>query len=151
EAGNRYTAFTYASEREWRLGGTLMLPNDAPGDAPLAVELLHPDDMAWLAAFRWTPGLPRRWRRAVVETRGTGTAGWPSGLSWHVRRAWALTGRTVASLRISDTLQALRALRTVQAVAGSPVYLVARGEMAAVAMYAALLDNTVRGLILFDP
>lgn len=151
EAGNRYTAFTYASEREWRLGGTLMLPNDAPGDAPLAVELLHPDDMAWLAAYRWTPGLPRRWRRAVVETRGTGTAGWPSGLSWHVRRALALTGRTVASLRIFDTLQALRALRTVQAVAGSPVYLVARGEMAAVAMYAALLDNTVRGLILFNP
>lgn len=149
KAGNKHMLFEYPSEQDIQLNGALMLPKDAPSDSPLALELLHPDDTVWLARHKGTPGLPENWRRAVVETRGTGSAPWHPGLSWHVRRAAALTGRTVASLRIFDTLQALCTLRNV--VGDHPIYLVARGEMAGVALYAALLDPTVHGLILFDP
>jgi hypothetical protein len=86
--------------------------------------------------------------RAVVEPRGTGASAWGEELAWHLRRAAAWTGRTLASLRVWDTLRGLAAVRALPAAAGRPVVLAARGEMTAVALYAALLDGAVSRLIL---
>src|SRR5262249_16946998 len=72
-------------------------------------------------------------------------------LQWHLRRAAAWTGQTLASMRVRDTLAALQAVRTLPHVDGSQVSLAARGEMAVVALYAALLDGQVRAVFLEAP
>jgi hypothetical protein len=72
-------------------------------------------------------------------------------LQWHLRRAAAWTGRTLASLRVWDTLRAVEAVRSLPNVAGDQIALAARGEMAAIALYAALLDGNVRTLFLQSP
>jgi hypothetical protein len=69
----------------------------------------------------------------------------------HVRRASAWSGRTLASMRVYDTLRGLEAVRHLPFVDPKQVALAGRGEMAAVALYAALLDGSLRALILDSP
>jgi hypothetical protein len=69
----------------------------------------------------------------------------------HVRRASAWSGRTLASMRVYDTLRGLEAIRHLPFVDAKQVALAAQGEMAAVALYAALLDGNLRALILDTP
>jgi hypothetical protein len=89
--------------------------------------------------------------KLMVETRGTGDTAWAEGLSHHLRIASAWTGRTIASMRVWDTLRALEAVRKLPYVDGKRVALAASGEMAAVALYAALLDGHVSSLVLDTP
>jgi hypothetical protein len=86
-----------------------------------------------------------------VETRGTGDTSWGDDLNWHVRRAAAWTGRTIASLRVWDALRALDAARALPGVDPKRIAIAARGEMAAVALYAALLDGRVNPVFLHTP
>ena len=88
------------------------------------------------------------WAKVVVEPRGTGETAWGEQLQWHLRRASAWTGRTLASMWVYDALRALEAVRSLPQVDAKRVALAARGEMAAVALYAALLDGQVTTLIL---
>jgi hypothetical protein len=62
-----------------------------------------------------------------------------------------LTGRTIASMRVWDTLRALAAVRKLPEVDAGRMMLAGSGEMAVVALYAALLDGDVRAIILHDP
>jgi hypothetical protein len=88
---------------------------------------------------------------AFFETRGTGETGWSPALQWHVRRASAWTGRTIASQRVFDVLQCLKVLRTIPGVDPDQIRILADGEMAAVAAYAALLDGNIKTLVLQNP
>jgi len=54
-------------------------------------------------------------------------------------------------MRVWDTLQALAAVRQLPQVDAKRVTLAARGEMAAVALYATLLDGNVSALLLESP
>ena len=91
------------------------------------------------------------WITLVVETRGTGDTSWGEDLNWHVRRASAWTGRTIASMRVWDTLRAIETARALPGVDPSQISLAARGEMAAVALYAALLDGRMTAVLLDSP
>jgi hypothetical protein len=91
------------------------------------------------------------WQKAIIEPRGTGDTAWGQELQWHLRRASAWTGRTLASMRVWDVLRALQAVRTLPGADAEQVSLAAKGEMAAVALYAALLDGRIRTLILESP
>lgn len=149
--GDEGLAFTFATDGGWRLGGVWQRPAGASTEAPTIVQLLHPEQTRWLPAYVRLAGAPAGWSTAALAPRGTGDSAWSPGLQWHLRRAAALTGRTIASMRLLDTLQGLKALRTLPHVNPDGLYLAARGEMAVVALYAALLDEKVRGVILFDP
>ena len=89
--------------------------------------------------------------KLVVETRGTGDTAWGDGLNHHLRRGSAWTGRTLASMRVFDTLRGIEAVRQLPYVDGKRLTLAASGEMAAVALYAALLDGHLNSLILESP
>jgi hypothetical protein len=91
------------------------------------------------------------WVKVIIETRGTGDTSWGEDLNWHVRRATAWTGRTIASMRVWDTLRAIEAVRALPGVDASQISLAARGEMAAVALYAALLDGRLTAILLESP
>ena len=89
--------------------------------------------------------------KVTLEPRGVGESSWGDVMCHHVRRACAWTGRTVASMRVYDTLRALEAVRSMPEIDGDRVALAAEGEMCAVALYAALLDGNVGAVILKDP
>lgn len=142
--------FAFTPEEGWRLHGRLTIANDAKRPAPAVVALRLPGEERG-ASERSVDRLRMPWAKVVVEPRGTGETAWGEELQWHLRRAAAWTGRTLASMRVWDTLAALRAVRSLPQVDERQVALAARGEMAAVALYAALLDGEVRTLFLETP
>ena len=147
--------FAYTSEEGMRLHGFLLnLAEDTPTPAPAVLLLRNPEifgeegngpGQSFLRSLRAPCA------KLMVETRGTGDTAWAEGLSHHVRIASAWTGRTIASMRVWDTLRALEAVRHLPYVDGKRVALAASGEMAAVALYAALLDGHVNSLVLDTP
>jgi cephalosporin-C deacetylase-like acetyl esterase len=142
--------FAFSPEEGWRLHGRLTIPDAVSPPAPAVVALRLPGEER-NASERFVGRLRVPWAKVVVEPRGTGETAWGEELQWHLRRAAAWTGRTLASLRVWDTLAALQAVRALPQVDANQVSLAARGEMAAVALYAALLDGQVRTLFLEAP
>ena len=139
--------FAFTSEAGWRLHGQLTRPRDAASPAPAVIALRSPDEERG-ATERFAGQIRAPWLKAVVETRGTGDTAWGQDLHWHARRAAAWTGRTIASMRVWDTLRAIEAVRSLPGVAPEQIALAARGEMAAVALDAALLDGRIHTIIL---
>ncbi len=146
-AGHR---FAYTPEEGWRLHGLFYLNSGATRPAPVVIALRSPDEERG-ATERFLGSITAPWAKAIVEPRGTGDTAWGQDLQWHVRRAAAWTGRTIASMRVWDTLRAMEAVRCLPDVDETRISLAARGEMAAIALYAALLDGNVRTLILDSP
>ncbi|MGD8238492.1 MAG: acetylxylan esterase [Armatimonadota bacterium] len=142
--------FGFTPEGGWRLHGRLVIGNDAEKPAPAVLSLWSPGDSRNDArSFAGRVRAP--WAKIEVEPRGTGETSWGQELQWHIRRAAAWTGRTIAGMQVYDTLRALEAVRSLPDVDEGRVALAARGEMAAVALYAALLDGDLAALILESP
>jgi hypothetical protein len=95
--------------------------------------------------------LDNSWNLAFVEVRGVGDAGWDPNMQWHIRRASAWTGRTIASMQVYDLLRCIEFCRTLGAVDPAAIGIAARDEMGVVAMYSALLDGKCTRLILKNP
>jgi cephalosporin-C deacetylase-like acetyl esterase len=139
--------FSFAPEEGWRLQGELIRRRELATPAAAVVALHLPgEDRLDLRGF--LRRFPRAWAGIAVQPRGTGETSWSEDQNWHLRRAAAWTGRTLASMRVWDTLRALQAVRQLPHVDPAQISLAARGEMCAVALYAALLDGNVRTLIL---
>lgn len=143
--------FAFTSEEGWRLHGTRRNPDDAGKAALPAIVVLRSPREARNDSETYAGRLDKTSIKVVVEPRGTGDTSWGEDLNWHVRRAAAWTGRTIASMQVWDALRALQAVRSMQGVDPAQVSVAARGEMAAVALYAALLDGEVRGVLLESP
>ena len=144
------TRFAFTSEDGWRLHGLRRNPRDMKGTAPAVVVLRSPgeernDSDTFAGAIR------APWIKLVVEARGTGDTSWGEDLNWHVRRAAAWTGRTIASMRVWDALRSLEAARMLPGVDDAQLAIAARGEMGAVALYAALLDGRLKTVLLESP
>jgi cephalosporin-C deacetylase-like acetyl esterase len=144
------TRFAFTAEDGWRLHGTRRNPPDVKGSVPAVVVLKSPGE-ARNASDGFAGQIRAPWAKVVVETRGTGDTSWGDDLNWHVRRATAWMGRTMASMRVWDTLRALEAARALPGIDASNTSLAARGEMSAVALYAALLDGRVKSVFLESP
>ncbi len=142
--------FAYTSEEGYRLVGRLTISTSIETPAP-AVVVLRQRGEARNASEGFAVRVPVRGSKIVIEPRGTGDTAWGEELDWHVRRAAAWTGRTVASMRVWDVLRGLQAVRTLEEVAGDKIVLAGSGEMAAVALYAALLDGGVAAVVLHEP
>ena len=144
-AGGR---FAFTSEGGWRLHGAWTLP-ESESDAPAVLALRSPHEER-KATEECLYGCDSSWARIIAEPRGTGDTAWGPELDWHVRRSAMLTGRTIASMQVYDTLRALEAVAHLPGVDSSRVALAGRGQMAVVALYAALLHGGLQALILSD-
>jgi dienelactone hydrolase len=144
------TTYSFVTERGFRLKVELRWRHPPEEAQPLMLVLRNPDEDRW-ASEGFMSGLADTWNIATLECRGIGETGWSANLQWHIRRAAAWTGRTVASMRVYDVLRCLEVVRSLRGVAGDHVALAARGEMAAVAAYAGFLDPQVWGVVLKDP
>jgi cephalosporin-C deacetylase-like acetyl esterase len=142
-------AFSFAVEEGYRLWGNLIIPEvgSDPGPAVIALQGVGDKDYR-KSGFR---NLLPDWMHAKIEVYGSGRTSWGQELQWHLRRAAMLTGRTIASMRVWDTLRALAAVRELPEVDANRLVLAGSGEMAAVALYAALLDGKISAIILHNP
>ncbi len=148
--GGSGTRFAFTSEVGWRLHGIRRNPRDAKGPLPAVVVLKSPGE-ARNASDDFATQIRQPWISVIVETRGTGDTSWGEDLNWHVRRASAWTGRSIASMRVWDAMRGLEAARALPGVDAAQISIAARGEMAAVALYAALLDGRVASVIVQSP
>ncbi|MGI6544469.1 MAG: alpha/beta hydrolase [Limnochordia bacterium] len=144
--------FTYKPEPGWQLTGRLTYPGAEVQPRPAVIELLNPTDTRSdiCKSTSMLKGALPNWIHGSLSPRGTGDTAWSPHQQWNLRRSAALVGRTLASLRVLDTLQGLQAIRQLGGVDTSQLYLAARGEMAIVALYAALLDGNLSGVLLKD-
>ena len=158
EAGDtKGTLFLFTPEAGWRLHGALQVAKSVSGPAPAVIAFHSPGDK--FARQDWLGGAPEEflspvqpsWAKVAIELRGTGESVWGGNLQWHLRRASAWTGRTLASMWVYDALRALASVRQLSQVDGQRIVMAARGEMAAVVLYAALLDGHVQTVLLEDP
>lgn len=151
EDGNeRGFRFAFTSEEGWRLHGRSWSPKNIETPMPVLVAPRlagerRNDTRSFLSTIEFNGA------RIEFEPRGTGETEWGEELNWHVRRASAWTGRTIASMRVWDTLRALEAVRSMPGIRGGQVSLAGRGEGAAFVLYAALLDSGLENVFLQSP
>jgi cephalosporin-C deacetylase-like acetyl esterase len=142
--------YSFTSEEGWHLKIDLRWRNDPVENKPLMIVLRNYNENRW-DSESFASGIEDEWNIAYLEVRGIGEFGWEPGLQWHVRRASAWTGRTVASMQVYDLLRSIEFCRTLDGVDPGKIGIAARNEMTAVAMYAALLDGKCQSLILKNP
>ncbi|HEX5732715.1 MAG TPA: acetylxylan esterase [Blastocatellia bacterium] len=141
--------FSFAVEDDYRLWGNMIIPEAASDPGSLVISLQNVEDKHFRRSVFHS--LFRDRVQANIEVRGSGRTSWGQELQWHLRRAAMLTGRTIASMRVWDTLRALAAVRELPDVDAGRIVLAGSGEMAAVALYAALLDGNISAIILHNP
>jgi hypothetical protein len=142
--------YSFVSEAGWRLKFSLQRGQSREKQEPLLLVLINPAEGRW-TRYELTSGIHDKMNIAYFEARGIGETGWSASLQWHIRRAAAWTGRTIASMRVYDVLRCLQALRTIPGIDPNNISIVAEGEMAVIASYAALLDENIKSLILKNP
>jgi len=142
--------YSFVTEQGLRLRVDLRWRQDPHEPNPVMLVLRSPHEKRW-ASEGAVSGLHQAWNIAYLECRGLGATGWAPNQQWHIRRAAAWTGRTVASMRVYDVLRCVQALRRLEGVHSKRIAIFAQGEMCAVAAYAAFLDEQVYAVLLRDP
>jgi cephalosporin-C deacetylase-like acetyl esterase len=142
--------FSFRSEPGWRLKVDIHWEHKVDSLSPLLIVLRNYDEERW-ATEGFASGISRGQNIAYFETRGIGEFGWAPELQWHVRRAAAWTGRTLASMQVYDLLRCIEFCRTLPGVDPAKISLAARDEMGVVTLYAALMDGKCESVILKNP
>ena len=142
--------YSFVSEADWRLKVDIRYRQPRHQTSGLMIVLRNAGESRW-DSEGFISGLSDDWNIAYVELRGVGEAGWAPEMQWHVRRAAAWTGRTVASMQVYDLLRVIEFVKTLQGVDPRKIGIAARDEMGVVALYSALVDGDVHLLILQHP
>lgn len=142
--------YSFVSEEGWRLKVDIRWKNDPAQQNPLMIVLRSANENR-NESESFISRLDASWNLAFLEVRGVGEAGWDPSLQWHVRRASAWTGRTIASMQVYDLLRCIEFCRSLTGVDPASIGIAARNDMSVVAMYAALLDGKCKKLVLKDP
>jgi cephalosporin-C deacetylase-like acetyl esterase len=142
--------YSFISENGWRLKVDIYWAHRPDSLNPLVIVLRNYNDQRW-AAEAFASEVARGRNIAYFETRGIGEFGWAPELQWHVRRASAWTGRTVASMQVYDLIRCMEFCRTLPGVDPAGITIAGRSEGGVIALYAALMDGRCEGLILKDP
>ncbi|NPV06907.1 MAG: hypothetical protein HPY83_02955 [Anaerolineae bacterium] len=159
-ASHRFARLGFTPEEGWRLPAILAAPKEgAAGEHRLLVHLvgsrdsISRDTRPYLRHLvpAGLSDLGADWSWLAVAVRGVDETSWGDGLAWHVRRASAAIGRTVASMRVYDALRALEMARSLDSVRADRIAISGAGDMSVVALYTALLDGTLSAVVLADP
>jgi len=149
-APNGCDIYSFVPEEGWCLKVDLRWRNDPSVKKPLMIVLRNRDENRW-ASEDFISDLDEEWNLAFLEVRGVGEFGWDPNLQWHVRRASAWTGRTLASMQVYDLLRCIEFCRTLEGVDSDKIGIASRDDMTVVALYSALLDSNCETLILKNP
>lgn len=86
-------------------------------------------------------------RQLFLAPRGIGPSAWPEAKDTHLRRRFLLLGQTLDGARVYDVRRALRAVMAPDL----PLWLVGAGDAAPLALWAAVFEPKVAGVILDQP
>ncbi|HBE41877.1 MAG TPA: hypothetical protein DDW27_11860, partial [Bacteroidales bacterium] len=142
--------YSFVSEKGWRLKVDIRWRNNPSEKKPLMIVLRNRDEKRW-ESEGFIGNLDNNWNIAYLEVRGIGEFGWDPNLQWHVRRASAWTGRTLASMQVYDLIRCMEFCRTLAGVNPDSIGIAARDDMGVVALYSALLDGKCKSVILKNP
>ncbi|HEY3392071.1 MAG TPA: dienelactone hydrolase family protein [Lacipirellulaceae bacterium] len=168
-------AYDFAGQNDITLQLYLIAPAGVPLAELEAIELRLLDAAGWvdfLAAMRAEfagrfehegPGEPdaekyasliqplasRKNALAFVAPRGIGPTAWNADRETHIRRRFMLLGQTLDGMRVWDTRRAIQATRAIEGLANTSLRLRANGDMAGIALYAALFEPRVVRLVLY--
>ena len=147
----QYRTYEFETEPGLLIRARLTIPVDGPRPYPVVVGPIHdeaPSPFCGRGASLESVS-PSAAGAGTVEVRGTGATSIGPGLTWTVRRAYSLLGHTLPERQTFDLLQGIAVLRSETNVGNVVVY--GKGRQAALAIYAAVLDDTIREVILEDP
>ena len=150
-AGQKKDTYSFVSEEGWYLKLDFHWNYDRNEVKPLMIVLRNAEEEQGASENFIRDYLKEGWNVAFLEVRGVGETGWNSSLQWHVRRASAWTGRTIASMQVYDVLRCLDFCRTITGVDDTQIGIATQDEMGAVALYASLLDGGISDLLLKNP
>jgi hypothetical protein len=142
--------YSFVPENGWRIKVDIHWRNNPDTANPLMILLRNPDETRF-ESERYLESIGSEWNVAILDVRGAGETGWAPELQWHVRRASAWTGRTIASMQVYDLLRCLEFCRTMKGIDPNKIGIAARDEMGVVSLYAALLDGNCYTLVLQNP
>lgn len=142
--------YSFVSEAGWRLKVDIRWRNDPSQKKPLMIVLRNPNESRW-ESEGFIEDLDNNWNIAYFEVRGVGEFGWDPNLQWHVRRASAWLGRTLASMQVYDLTRCIEFCRTLDGVNADSIGIAAREAMGVVALYGGLLDGKCKTVILKNP
>jgi cephalosporin-C deacetylase-like acetyl esterase len=142
--------YSFVTEEGWRLKIDIRWRNDPSNVKPLMI-ILGNSGEEFAGAEEFINGLADDWNIAYFNTRGAGETGWDPGLQWHIRRASAWTGRTIASMQVYDVIRCMEFCRSLNNISADSIGIAAKNEMGVVALYAALLDGNCHTVMLKNP
>jgi cephalosporin-C deacetylase-like acetyl esterase len=142
--------YSINTEEGWRLKVDVHWNHDPKLKRPLTIVLRNYDEERW-GGESFASQMDTSSNVAFFEVRGVGETGWDPSLQWHLRRAAAWTGRTIASMQVYDLMRCLEFCRTLENVNANDIRIAAQRELGAVALYAALMDGRCSQVILKDP
>jgi len=142
--------YSFVPEAGWRLNVDIRWRNDPSQKKPLMIVLRNPNESRW-ESEGFIEDLDNKWNIAYFEVRGVGEFGWDPNLQWHVRRASAWLGRTLASMQVYDLTRCIEFCRTLDGVNPDSIGIAAREDMGVVALYGSLLDGKCKTVILKNP
>ncbi len=149
----RYADFkeaTFATETGVRIRAQLHRPKNSTGNVPLLVHVKRPGDSFYSSDF--DERMPLLDRAAVLVVSPRFTEQTLSAAEYtDIERTAAWTGRTIAALQVWDTLRAIAWAVEEEKIPATRVLLYGRDTAGIVALYAALFDERVTGVILGDP
>lgn len=95
----------------------------------------------------------QKWGMAYLPPRGIGPTAWTSDEKEriHIRRRFNLLGQTIDGQRIWDIRRGISALREIDGLSDTQLWLQASGIMAGNALYAGLFEENIHRLDLHDP
>ncbi|RPH89666.1 MAG: hypothetical protein EHM72_20065, partial [Calditrichaeota bacterium] len=144
------TTYSFVSECDWRLRVEIQWRHNEVERHPILVVLRNPEEERW-SSEEFASSVGEKYNVAFFEARGIGDTGWAPNQQWHIRRASAWTGRTIASMRVYDVLRCIEFLKTLPGISEKDIVLAAQDEMTVVALHAGLLDKTISALVLKNP
>jgi len=142
--------YSFVPEEGWRLKVDIHWAHRPDSLNPLLIVLRSQNEARW-ESVGFANKISENQNIAFLEVRGVGETGWTPELQWHVRRASAWTGRTIASMQVYDLMRCLEFCRTLHGVDPGKISIAARDDMSVVALYAALMDGNCQSLILKNP
>ena len=146
----RAWTYEFATADDLRLRVRCKRTEDASHPASMLVAAAEPD-----ATRMFNGGGPSRpaveppLATGVVEVRNTGVTSVGPGYLWSLRRTYPLLGQTLPERQVGDLLAAIAVLRKTSDV--HPVAVYGRASTAPLAIYAALLDESIPEIVLADP
>jgi len=139
----------FATEEGVRVTGRIFRPRGA-SDLPVFIRVRGAQDLIYQADYDFI--LPLLGRAVVLELDPRGVD-YPVGNARMatLKRTAALAGATLESMQVWDILRSLDYLTAEEQLRPSSISVYGRGEMGALAVYAAALDVRIGRVILDDP